>query len=619
MSNAGENYVIGADFGSDSVRCVVLDASNGKTAGSEVVYYPRWAKGLYCNPKINQFRQHPLDYTESLTAAIKSALKQAGNSVAQKVRAICVDTTGSTPVLADKNGTALALLPQFKDEPDAMFILWKDHTAVEEAAEINKVAHSFKDNDYTKYEGGVYSSEWFWAKILHTIRKNSTVKNASYTAIEHCDWIPAILTGTTAPDKIKRSRCPAGHKVMWNAEWNGYPPTKFFDKFDKKLSEIRNSLGTETYTTDTSCGHLTNEWAEKLGLPESVIVTCGAFDCHIGAIGGDAAPGVLVKSIGTSTCDVIIGPKPAKGKKEKLVKGICGQVDGSVVAGYIGYEAGQSAYGDYYAWLRNLITWPVKHQEAFKDCGVTVEGLDRLNVEAYEKNLLRMLENEAAKVTIDIDHPEKWLVALDWVNGRRTPFANQKLSASISGINLGTDAPAMMRALLESTAFGARAIIEAFEEGGVKIEKIMAIGGVARKSKLGMQILSDVTNRDIYVTAGDQAPSVGAAAFAAKACGLYPSVFGAQKALSPGVSRVHHPDPKMVAVYNKLYARYLELGAFVESVTDGADGKPAKTSKKAKPVAKKAKAVTKKAKAVAKKAKAVTKKAKAVEKAKAKK
>src|SRR5574344_2031577 len=566
MSNAGENYVIGADFGSDSVRCVVLDASDRKPVGSDVVYYPRWAKGLYCDPKINQFRQHPKDYTESLTAAIHGALKQAGQSVAKKVRGICVDTTGSTPVLCDKHGTALALLPQSADDPDAMFILCKDHTAVDEAEEINKVAHNWNDNDYTKYEGGVYSSEWFWAKILHTIRKNSAAKNAAFTAVEHCDWIPAVLTGTTAPEKIKRSRCPTGHKVMWNAEWNGYPPTKFFDKFDKKLSEIRNSLGTETYTTDTSCGHLTNEWAEKLGLPESVIVTCGAFDCHIGAIGGDAAPGVLVKSIGTSTCDVIIGPKPAKGKKEKLVKGICGQVDGSVVAGYIGYEAGQSAYGDYYAWLRNLITWPVKHQEAFKECGVSVDGLDKVNVDAYEKYILRVIENEAAKITIDVDHPDKWLVALDWVNGRRTPFTNQKLSASISGINLGTDAPAMMRALLESTAFGARAIIEAFEAGGVEIKKVMAIGGVARKSKLGMQILADVTNRDIYVTAGDQAPSVGAAAFAAKACGLYPSVFDAQKALSPGVSRVHHPDPKMVSLYDKLYLRYKELGAFSEGV-----------------------------------------------------
>jgi L-ribulokinase len=563
---ANENYVIGADFGSDSVRCVVVDAANGKTAGSDVVYYPRWAKGLYCDPRINQFRQHPADYIESLTAAVRNALKKSGKNVSKKVRAICVDTTGSTPVLCDKNGTALSLLPQFAEDPDAMFILWKDHTAVEEADEINKVAHSWKENDYTKYEGGVYSSEWFWAKILHTIRKNSAVKNASYTAVEHCDWIPAILTGTTAPDKIKRSRCPAGHKVMWNAEWNGYPPTKFFDKFDKKLSEIRNSLGTETYTTDTSCGHLTNEWAEKLGLPESVIVTCGAFDCHIGAIGGDAAPGVLVKSIGTSTCDVIIGPKPAKGKKEKLVKGICGQVDGSVVGGYIGYEAGQSAYGDYYAWLRNIITWPLKNQNVFTECGAKIKGLNKVDVEAYEKNMIRVIEHEAEKIKIDADHPEKWLVALDWVNGRRTPFANQKLSAAITGITLGTDAPALMRALYESTAFGARAIIEAFEDGGVEIKKIMAIGGVARKSVLGMQILADVTNRDIYVTAGDQAPSVGAAAFAAKACGLYASVFDAQKAMSPGVSRVHHPDAKMVSLYDKLYLRYKELGAFSEGV-----------------------------------------------------
>src|SRR5574344_80069 len=564
----GEHFVLGADFGSDSVRVVILDAADGTMAGSEVVYYQRWKKGLYCEPKENQFRQHPDDYTESLAKAVKASVKQAGAETAKKICAICIDTTGSTPCLCDKNRTPLAFLPKFKDDPEAMFILWKDHTAVNEAEEINNISRTWGGENYTKYEGGVYSAEWFWAKILHTIRKNSAVKKAAYTAIEHCDWIPAILTGTTAPGQIKRSRCPAGHKVMWNAEWKGYPPTKFFDKFDKKLSEIRNSLGTETYTTDTSCGTLTAEWAAKLGLPQNVIVTCGAFDCHIGAIGGDAAPGVLVKSIGTSTCDVIIGPKPAKGKKEKLVKGICGQVDGSVVAGYIGYEAGQSAYGDYYAWLRNIITWPIKHQNVFKECGVKIKGIEKLDAGADEKSMIRVIEHEAEKITIDENHPEKWLVALDWVNGRRTPFANQKLSATISGITLGTDAPALMRALYESTAFGARAIIEAFEEGGVEINKIMAIGGVARKSTLGMQILADVTNRDSYVTAGDQAPSVGAAAFAAKACGLYPSVFDAQKAMSPGVSRVHHPNKKMVELYNRLYERYLKLGAFAEGVVE---------------------------------------------------
>ncbi len=275
-----------------------------------------------------------------------------------------------------------------------------------------------------------------------------------------------------------------------------------------------------------------------------------------GAVGGDAAPGTLVKSIGTSTCDVIIGPKPAPGTKENLVGGICGQVDGSVIADWIGYEAGQSAYGDYYAWFRNLISWPVKNLEIL-DPGATVDA------EKIEKNLLRVLEEFAGK----IEPTENSVLALDWVNGRRTPYANQKLSAAISGINLGIDAPAIMRALLESTAFGARAIIEAFEEGGIKIEKVMAIGGVARKSKLGMQILADVTNRDIHVTAGDQSCAIGAAVFAATAAGIYPDIFSAQKALSAGTDRIHKPDPARVAVYDKLYEKFKRLGNFIEGET----------------------------------------------------
>jgi len=559
-----ESFVIGADFGTDSVRVVILDAADGKIAGQHVVYYPRWKKGLFCNPKENQFRQHPLDYTESLVEAVNGAIKQADElrkdktSIGKLIRAISVDTTGSTPVLADRSGTPLALLPQFADDPDAMFILWKDHTAVKEAEEINTLSRTWGGVDYTKYMGGVYSSEWFWAKLLHTIRKNSAVANAAYTGVEHCDWITAVMTGTTSPDKIKRSRCAAGHKLMWHAEWGGYPPRSFFDKLDPRLSDIRDSLGTETWTTEVVAGNLTAEWAAKLNLSESVIVCVGAYDAHIGAVGGDASPGTLVKSIGTSTCDVIIGPKPGIGEKECLIGGICGQVDGSVIADWIGYEAGQSAYGDYYAWFRNVLMWPI-HNLIASD-----PNAKNIDIDKIEKNILRTLEEAAEKILPS----ESAVLALDWVNGRRTPFANQNLRAAFTGITLGTDAPAVMRALLESTAFGARAIIECFENGGLKIEKIMAIGGVARKSKLGMQILADVTNRDIHVTAGDQSCAIGGAVFAATAAGLYPDIFTAQKALSAGTERIHKPDPDKVAVYNKLYEKFRKLGKFIEGETN---------------------------------------------------
>ena len=551
---ANEHFTLGADFGSDSVRVVILDASNGKVAGSYVSYYKRWGKKLYCNDNINQFRQHPLDYIESLTEAVNKSLEEANKTckdIKEKIRGICIDTTGSTPCLCDKDGMPLSMSEEFKEDPDAMFILWKDHTSVKEAEEINRVAHS-NDVDYTKYLGGVYSTEWFWAKALHIIRKNKKVKEKVWTVIEHCDWITALLCGNTNPNTIKRSRCAAGHKCMWHKSWNGYPPREFFDKFDSKLGDIRETLGNETYSTETIEGYLTKEWANKLGLKENILVCVGAYDSHIGAVGGLVDVGVLVKSIGTSTCDVTIGNLPKKGETEKAVKGICGQVDSSVLDGYIGYEAGQSAYGDYYSWFRNLLTWTYKN----------ISKNTKEENEIFEKKILAELEKEASKIITTEDSP----VATDWINGRRTPFANQNLKATIFGMYLGIDAPMFIKMLLESTAYGAKAIIECFEDGGIEIKKVMAIGGVARKSKLGMQILADVTNREIYVTKDDQAPAIGAAVFAAKAYGLYENVFEAQKSISAGIERVHKPIKENVKIYEKLYRKYKEIGNFTENL-----------------------------------------------------
>lgn len=551
---ANEHFTLGADFGSDSVRVVILDASNGKVAGSYVSYYKRWERKLYCNDKINQFRQHPLDYIESLTEAVNKAIEEANKTckdIKERIRGICIDTTGSTPCLCDKDGMPLSMSEEFKEDPDAMFILWKDHTSVREAEEINRVAHS-NDIDYTKYLGGVYSSEWFWAKTLHIIRKNKKVKEKVWTVIEHCDWITALLCGNTNPNTVKRSRCAAGHKCMWHKSWNGYPPREFFDKFDSKLGDIRETLGNETYSTETIEGYLTKEWADKLGLKENILVCVGAYDSHIGAVGGLVDVGVLVKSIGTSTCDVTIGNLPKKGETEKAVKGICGQVDSSVLDGYIGYEAGQSAYGDYYSWFRNLLTWTYKNMS---------KNTEEEN-EIFEKKILPELEKEASKIITTEDSP----VATDWINGRRTPFANQNLKATIFGMYLGIDAPMFMKMLLESTAYGAKAIIECFEDGGIEIKKVMAIGGVARKSKLGMQILADVTNREIYVTKDDQAPAIGAAVFAAKAYGLYENVFEAQKSISAGIERVHKPIKENVKIYERLYKKYKEIGNFTENL-----------------------------------------------------
>jgi len=311
--NMKTKFVIGIDYGTDSVRSVIADTSNAKIVGTSVFEYPRWKKGLYCDPSANRFRQHPLDYTEGLEQSVKGALKGLDKDIVMNIAGISVDTTGSTPVAVDRDGVPLSLHDQFKDDPDAMFVLWKDHTAVKEAAEINDLVKRWGGIDYTKYEGGIYSSEWFWAKILHVIRSSEKVRNNAWSWVEHCDWIPALLCGNTDPVQLKRSRCAAGHKAMWHKEFDGLPDEKFLTKLDPGLKGIRERLFTETYTCDTVVGILSDEWMKRLGLPAGIRVGAGAFDAHLGAVGGEIKPYQLVKVMGTSTCDMIIAPLEESG------------------------------------------------------------------------------------------------------------------------------------------------------------------------------------------------------------------------------------------------------------------------------------------------------------------
>lgn len=546
----GRDYVIGIDFGSDSVRALVVDAADGEPLGTAVSSYRRWAKGMYCDPKANRFRQHPLDYVESLEECVVAALTNAGAGAASRVRGLTVDTTGSTPCLADESGSPLALWPEFSDDPDAMFMLWKDHTSVRQAERINAVARTWGGEDYTKYIGGIYSSEWFWAKALHLVEDGAKAARVAATVIEHCDWMPSLLTGVTRASDIRRGRCAMGHKAMWHPSWGGYPSAAFFDRLDPRLSELAASLGTETYTAEEAAGRLCPEWAGRLGLSTDVVVGVGAFDAHIGSVGGDIAPGTLVKIMGTSTCDVMIGPKPVAGAPERLVAGICGQVDGSVVRGMIGYEAGQSAFGDCFAWLRHLLAWPAW-------AGLLGSGVDP---EAFEDRILPALESEAAA----IDPARSGVVALDWLNGRRTPDADQGLTGAIAGLSLGTDAPSLYRALIEAAAFGSRAIVERMRSEGLPVERVVGIGGVARKSPLVMQISADVLGMDIAVSSSDQSCALGGAMFAACVAGLYPSALDAQASMRAPIERTYSPEPGRRAVYDALYAKYKALGAFAE-------------------------------------------------------
>ena len=552
------NLVIGIDYGTDSCRALLVDTATGKEMGEDVFTYPRWTEGKYCDPAANRFRQHPQDYLDGLEAVVKGVLATAGPEAAGEVKGIAVDTTGSTPCAVDAAGTPLALTPGFEENPNAMFVLWKDHTAIREAEQINALARDWGGEDFTKFEGGIYSSEWFWAKILHVVREDAAVREAAASWVEHSDWIPALLTGRTDPATMYRSRCSAGHKAMWHEDFEGLPSEEFLMKLDPLLTGYRDKLYRRTDTADVKVGTLTAEWAKRLGLSTDVAIGGSAFDAHVGAVGGQIKVGDLVKVIGTSTCDMMVTPPEVLG--DTLVKGICGQVNGSILPGMIGLEAGQSAFGDVYAWFARVLMWPVE-QVLGKTGLVDAATRQSLIAEVADK-LLPMIQDECAKLPID-----ESVVALDWLNGRRTPDANQRLKGAIAGLNLGTDAPRIYRAFVEATCFGARAIMERIQEEGVEIQRVIGIGGVARKSSLVMQILADVMNKEILVSGSDQAVALGAAMFAAVAAGVHPDLPAAQDAMGAGFESTYEPIPENAAAYDRVYEKYRALGQSTEAMT----------------------------------------------------
>ena len=551
-------YVCGVDFGTDSVRSVIIDAADGSEIAGAVAPYPRWGKGSFCDAARNMFRQHPLDYLEAFETSMREALARAPRNTASLVRAISVDTTGSTPAPVDSTGAPLALRREFASNPNAMFVLWKDHTAVKEAGEINALARTWGGTDFTKFEGGVYSSEWFWAKILHVLREDRAVRAAAESWVEHCDWFTAALTGVTDVRRIKRSRCAAGHKAMWHESFHGLPAEEFLVRLDPLLAGLRSRLYRETLTSDQPAGALSPDWSARLGLPAGVRVGVGAFDAHMGAVGGGITPYTMTKIMGTSTCDVIVAPMAEAGGK--LVRGICGQVDGSVIPGMLGMEAGQSAFGDIYAWFKSVLMWPLDNVLG----GTVVDaGTRRRLLDDAGERLLDVLAEQAAGVPLE----ESGVLALDWMNGRRTPDANQMLKGAIAGLNLGSDAPRIFRALVEATAFGARAIQERFRREGVPIRGVIALGGVAKKAPFIMQTVASVMNVPIRVPRSEQTCALGAAMFAAVVAGVYPSLEASMKAMESGWEREYTPDPGAAAVYDRMYDRYRALAKFVEEET----------------------------------------------------
>ncbi len=526
-------YAIGLDYGTNSVRCVIVDTSNGRELGTSIYEYETGEAGIILDPADhNVARQNPADYLKGVEVTVPGAIAEARKGEPKfdpkDVIGIGVDTTGSTPLPVDKNGTPLAMLDAFKDNPNAHAWLWKDHTGYAEAAEITKLAE--KDHpEYLAKCGGTYSSEWFFSKILHCLRVAPEVFDAAYTWVEHADWLPAVLTGTDAPDKIKRCRCAAGHKAMVNAEWGGYPDAAFLARLDPKLGKLRETLGDKTYAVDSAAGNLTDEWAGKLGLTAGIPVAMGAFDAHLGAVGSGIKEGVLVKIIGTSTCDMVVAPSSAKLPD---IPGICGIVDGSILPGFYGLEAGQSAVGDIFNWFVNYL------QPGGKEAGSH-----------------QSLTEKAAK----LKPGQSGLLALDWNNGNRTILVDQRLTGLLLGQTLHTRPEEIYRALVEATAFGALTIINRFEEYGVEISEVVNCGGISEKNAMLMQIYADVTGREMKISRSAQTCALGSAIAAAVVGGAYPDFASAQGAMCGIKETTFKPIPENHEVYRRLYTLYRQL------------------------------------------------------------
>ncbi len=528
-------YTIGLDYGTNSVRTVLVDVANGKEIATAVWNYAHGVKGVILSHDPNLARQHPRDYLDGAEVTIKKALALARRQVRgfkpEQVIGIGVDTTGSTPLPVDANGQPLAFQKKFANNPAAMAWLWKDHTGVAEAAEITEKARQLRPQYLAKC-GGTYSSEWFFSKILHCLRTSPAVFKAAHSWVELADYVPAALSGTEAPDRLSIGICAAGHKAMFHESWGGYPDAEFLSALDPELGALRARLQSAAKTVDQPAGSLTADWARRTGLPAGIPVAVGAFDAHLGGVGSGITPGTLVKIIGTSTCDMMVAPLSAQLAD---IPGLCGIVPGSILPGFYGLEAGQSAVGDIFNWFVNYL-------QPMGQAG-THEALTQA----------------AAKLAPG----ESGLLALDWNNGNRTILVDQRLTGLLIGQTLYTTPAEIYRALIEATAFGAFTIIQRFEEYGVKVEQIVNCGGIAEKNPLVMQIYADVTGRPIKISRSAQTCALGSAiagaVVAGRARGGYDDFAAAQKVMTGLKPKVFKPNPKAHQVYQRLYALYRKL------------------------------------------------------------
>jgi L-ribulokinase len=553
-ANASPAFAIGIDYGTNSVRAIVVSCADGGVVGTSVFNYPSGDQGVLVqagDPHLA--RQNPADYIQGLWESVNGALADASRDPGfsrDRVIGIGVDTTGSTPLPLDAAAQPLALDPRFRDNLAAQAWLWKDHTGADEAAAITAMAKSHAPELLAPI-GGTYSSEWWWSKIWRCLKVAPEVFDAAASWVELADFIPAVLAGVSDPKKIVRCICAAGHKAMFlepsgsresGVGSRGLPSKEFLSRLDPKLAELRDRLYDTALPPGTPAGTLCAEWAGRLELPAGIAIAMGGFDAHYGAVGSGIAPGTLVKIIGTSTCDCAIAPID----NPTTIPGICGIVPGSIMPGFYGIEAGQSAVGD-------ILKWWVE--------GIC-QGDDALHAQ---------LSGEAAAIAPGASG----LMGLDWNNGNRTVLVDPRLTGLLLGQTLQTSRAEVYRALIEATAYGARVIIDRLREHGVAIDRVVCCGGIAEKNDVFMQIYADVIGQPMLIAGCPQAPALGAALSAAVtaggAAGGYDSWTEAQARMTSLAERRFLPDAAAHAVYNELYAIYRELHDAFGGVTASAD------------------------------------------------
>ena len=542
-----KKYVIGVDYGSDSVRCVIADTETGSQLSQGVACYPRWNAGLYQHPNERIFRQHPRDYLEGLELCVKEALSAVSEDVRAGIVGIGIDTTGSTPAPVNREGIPLALTEPFQENENAMFFLWKDHAAASEAEEINRIFESGTDTCYTKYQGK-YSSEWFWAKILHAVRTEPALREEAYMWIEHCDWMVSLLCGRTQPEQFYHSACAAGHKALWHSEWNGLPSQECLKQIDPYLAQIAERYGNPPEPASVKAGALTKEWAERLGLPEGITVSGSSFDAHAGAVGAGIRHRTLVCTLGTSAVDMLV-EKPDF-LSDKDISSYCGQAENSILPGYTGIETGQAAFGDVFAWFKRLLMWPIQ------------QAGDRLpagTAEYLEKRMLPLLD-QAASCLPWAPFP----VVLDWFNGRRYPGTNDFQKAVFTQLSLGISAPCLYRSLIFGTLCGLKRIVQGFENAGLQIDSVIAVGGISRKADYLMQMMADLLGKTVAVSDADQTCALGAAVYAAAASGVYADMADALAHMSAKCSKHYEPDQENGVRYERYYQEYRRLAEIAE-------------------------------------------------------